>query len=203
MIKQISALLAATCFLLGGCAPASSAPKNMYIRPAELTQEENDLAELLGADQRLFDFELDDSVQSMQIACYRLEDGEWKPEVGGWRQFTDPNGRLALGFEDLREGLRTAVQSEHSSGGERYDRPAADDEQAGIATMTLASETSLEYEQEIPLVLQTQSTADEHISFSTDYFFRPEELEQQGYEAVFAVTVCFSEKTVSEQSDVN
>lgn len=130
MIKQISALLAATCFLLGGCAPASSAPKNMYIRPAELTQEENDLAELLGADQRLFDFELDDSVQSMQIACYRLEDGEWKPEVGGWRQFTDPNGRLALGFEDLREGQRcrasTAAAESGTTGRQRTtNRPAS------------------------------------------------------------------------------
>ena len=66
-----------------GCSDSPKKVNNMYIEPAQLTEEEERLAALLGLNtkQRIFDFVLDETVQSIQVNTYRLIDGEWKIET--------------------------------------------------------------------------------------------------------------------------
>lgn len=67
------------------CSDISKNAKKMYIEPAQLTEEEEKIVALLGLNTEhcIFDFSLDESVQSIQVNTYRLVDGEWKLETGG------------------------------------------------------------------------------------------------------------------------
>ena len=191
-------LLACCCLLLVFCTACrkTQAPA-MFIEPAQLTDKEKDIADLLGLGKAsiLYDFTLDDTVRSMQINVYELIGGEWSLMAGGGGQaFTDTQGRIALGFESLAQGMRIAVQSEHSGGSTTNERE--DDSGAapmGMATATLAEKKEITYAQEIPLAVQIHTAQNEVHSYTPDSFFTPEEYEKHGYEHVYALTISFSQ----------
>lgn len=188
---------------MAGCAEKEKNEEKMYIEPAQLTEEEEEIASLLGlnTEQRIYDFTLDESVQSIQVNTYRLIDGEWKLEAGGGGQaFSDTTGRIALGFERLDEGNRIAIQSEHTDGSTEYKSERNEDlnEIGSFATSVLSGKAEVVYEKEIPLAVQIITSKNEVVSYQVDYFHSPEEYEKLGYEGVFAVTVRFSQKTVAE-----
>lgn len=207
-MKKIQYVLSVMLLAMGLCACSGKLGANeakMYIEPAQLTEEERQLAELLGANtgQRIYDFELDDTVQSLQINSYRLIDGNWELEMGGGGQiFSDKHGRIAFDFDRLSDGLRVALQSEHHGGSTSYERE--EDEMftdMGYATSVLSTKTEIAYEEEIPLVLQIVTAKDKVISYSAEYFEHPEELEKLDYEGVYALTVLFSQSSVSNSND--
>lgn len=186
-----------------GCSDTEKTVDKMYIEPAQLTEEEEKIAELLGLNtqQKIYDFVLDETVQSIQVNTYRLIDGEWKLETGGGGQaFSDATGRIALSFERLDEGIRIAIQSEHSDGSTEYDSERNEElnEIGSYATSILSEKTEFAYEEEIPLVVQVITSKNEVVSYQVDYFNSPEEYEKYGYEGVFAITIRFSQKTVRE-----
>ena len=186
-----------------GCSDTPEKVNKMYIEPAQLTEEEEQIAALLGLNtkQRIFDFVLDETVQSIQVNTYRLIDGEWKLETGGGGQvFSDAKGRIALDFERLDEGIRIAIQSEHTGGSTEYESERNEDleEIGGYATSILSEKTKFEYEEEIPLAVQVITSGNNVVSYQVDYFNSPKEYEKLGYEGVFAITIRFSQKTVAE-----
>lgn len=186
-----------------GCSDTPEKVNKMYIEPAQLTVEEERIAALLGLNtkQRIFDFVLDETVQSIQVNTYRLIDGEWKLETGGGGQaFSDVKGRIALGFERLDDGIRIAIQSEHTGGSTEYKSERNEDlaEIGGFATSILSEKKEFNYEEEIPLAVQVITSKNEIVSYQVDYFNSPKEYEKLGYEGVFAITIRFSEKTVAE-----
>ncbi len=186
-----------------GCSDTPEKVNKMYIEPAQLTEEEERIAALLGLNtkQRIFDFVLDETVQSIQVNTYRLIDGEWKLETGGGGQaFSDVKGRIALGFERLDDGIRIAIQSEHTGGSTEYKSERNEDlaEIGGFATSILSEKKEFNYEEEIPLAVQVITSKNEIVSYQVDYFNSPKEYEKLGYEGVFAITIRFSEKTVAE-----
>ena len=188
---------------MAGCSDKLKSAEKMYIEPAQLTEEEEKIAALLGLNtkQRIFDFVLDESVQSIQVNTYRLIDGEWKLETGGGGQaFSDTEGRIALAFERLDEGIRIAIQSEHTGGSTEYKSERNEDlnEIGSFATSVLSEKTEFEYEEEIPLAVQVITSNNQVVSYQVDYFNSPEEYEKLGYEGVFAITIRFSQKTVAE-----
>ena len=186
-----------------GCSDTPKTDEKMYIEPAQPTEEEEKIAALLGLNtqQKIYDFEIDDTVQSIQVNTYRLADGEWKLEAGGGGQaFSDVEGRVALSFERLDEGLRIAVQSEHTGGSTEYKSEHNEDldKLCSYATSVLSAKTEFVYEEEIPLAVQIITSKNEVVSYQVDYFNSPEEYEKFGYEGVFAITIRFSQKTVAE-----
>ena len=186
-----------------GCSATSKTADKMYIEPAQLTEEEEKIAALLGLDtqQKIYDFVLDETVQSIQVNTYRLMDGEWKLEAGGGGQaFSDVEGRIALSFERLDKGLRIAIQSEHTDGSTEFKNESNGDlnEIGSFATSVLSEKTEFVYEEEIPLAVQIITSKNEVVSYQVDYFNSPEEYEKFGYEGVFAITIRFSQKTVAE-----
>ena len=191
---------------MAGCSAKLDNAGKMYIEPAQLTEEEEQIAALLGLNtkQRIFDFVLDGTVQSIQVNTYRLINGEWKLETGGGGQvFSDTKGRIALDFERLDEGIRIAIQSEHTGGSTEYKSERNEDlEKIGaFGTSVLSEKTELDYEEEIPLAVQVITSKNEIVSYRVDYFNSPEEYEKLGYEGVFAIAVKFSQKTVAELSE--
>ncbi|KPU45273.1 hypothetical protein OXPF_11650 [Oxobacter pfennigii] len=206
-MKKIITGIIAVIFIFSLSACSSSVKKpSMYIEKAELSQQEENIAKLLGDnnDQLIYDFKLDDTVKSVQINTYKLIDGKWKMISGGGQQFPDGMGRLALDFENLAEGLRIALQSEHSSGSTKYSaEPAEEITGIGRATSMLNDLTEITYEKEIPLVVQISTAQNSINSYNVDYFFTPDEYQKHSYEHVYAITILFSQKTVGELDTAN
>lgn len=187
---------------LSGCTSMQKAEKqpDMYIEAAQLSQEEKKLADLLGANtgQQIFDFSLDDSVRSMRINTYELSGGTWTLTDSSGMEFSDTEGRIALAFDKIAEGLRVAVQEEHRDGSAAYSTdPETEYSGLSSATSMLSGRTEVVYEKEIPLVVQILTAKDEVTSYNVEYFEHPEKYEKYGYEHVYAITVRFSRSPLS------
>lgn len=203
-MKRIPSVLLIICLTLGLCSCAQAEQDNkaeMYIKPAQLTEEEKNIAELFGSNssQTVFDFVLNDDVHSVQVNVYRLSDGKWESEIGGGGQvFTDTSGRIALEFGKLAEGIRIAIQSESGSDTTSNEREIADEfVNMSCATSILPDKVEVSYGEEIPLAIQVITSKNEIVSYAVDYFENPEEYEKFDYEGVYAVTVCFNKEPLS------
>lgn len=201
-MRKILALLTLLALVLSGCT-AEAAPE-MYVEPAQLSEEEEAVAKLLGADtdQHLFDVVLDGTAKTVSVNTYVLEDGKWELLSGGGGMALKEGvkeGRMAFGFEDLRGEYREAVQFGKDFTAVKYGSPddLDDPEGMGRATALLSGRTEIVYEQEIPLAIQINTTKNEVRSYDTEYFFQPEEYEKYGYEHVYALTVTFSQEPLS------
>lgn len=202
-MKKIFALFALLALVLCGCSSAEAAPV-MYIQPAELNEEEEAVAKLLGADtdQHLFDVVLDGTAKKVSVNTYVLEGGEWKLVTGGGGMALKEGvkeGRMAFGFEDLRGECREALQFGKDFTAVKYGSPDEPDDPEGMgrATALLSGRTEIVYEREIPLAVQINTTKNEVHSYDPEYFFQPEEYEKFGYEHVYALTVTFSQEPLS------
>lgn len=191
-----------------GCTPgqdgitASEGPE-MYVEKAQMTEEEQLIAGLLGSsdsNQLIYDFKVGENTNTMEINTYVLKDGNWSMVSGGGQIFTDETGRLALSFENLAEGLRVAVQSEHNGGSNSYEAMSeeVDPTIMGMSTSILTEKTELVYDVEQPLVVQIATSKNEIRTYTVDHFFQPEVYEAENYEQVYAITLRFSEKTLNE-----
>ena len=193
------ALLLALSLPLLGCGQAAPV---MYIEPARLTKVEEDIAQLLGTDTAtpIYDFKLDNAVQSLSINAYELVDGQWDLFYGGGgRAFSDTEGRLALEFDTIRDGLREAIQSETVSGSSSFESSEPLGLPSGFhrATTKLDQRQEIVYGQEIPLAVQILTGKNEVRSFEPSYFHHPEKYEQYDYEHVYAITVTFRQEPLS------
>ena len=202
-MKRIAALCCAAALLLSLCACAGGQKNEspaLYIEKAQLTAQEEDIAELLGekADaHQIYDFVVDDTVQRLQVNFYQMVDGQWDRTSGSDQAFTDGKGRIAFQFDRIPDGVRVALQSEHAGGSYTYLGQPDAVLPGGCATSRLSDRTSILYEEEIPLVLQVVTAKNEVVSYQTDYFFQPEELDALGYEGVYAITIRFSQTPLS------
>lgn len=175
------------------CACAGAAPEaTLVIRRAELTQEEQELKSLLGCgNSAIYDFALDDSVKTVRVERYRLgADGAWEA-IGGGSFAASGEGRIALTMDPGRDVFRVAIQNEHGTSSIRNTYPEGSRMGQSVATSLQEGEVKFGAGQEVPLVVQVITDEREVVSYSTEYFFRPEEYAQRGYENVFAVTVTF------------
>lgn len=198
-MKKIFALLTLLA-LLAGCS-AEAAPA-MYIQPAELNEDEEAVAKLLGADtdQYLFDVVLDGTAKKVSVNTYELVDGEWELLSGGGGMALKEGakkGRMAFGFEDLRGEYREAFQFGTDFTSVSYGSPEVTEDGLGRTTALLANRTEIVYEQEIPLAVQINTNSNTVTSYDPEYFSHPEEYAKFGYEHVYALTVTFSQEPLS------
>lgn len=173
----------------------------MYIGKSELTEEEQSILKFVGTETPyILDFVVDDTVQSLQINVYELKGDEWKLiSGGGGQQLNVKKGRIALVFDNIGLELRTAVED---IGAVSY-KMESDFEFEGLSSTTsyLTDKTPIEYEKEIPLVIQVYTSKSIIQSFSPEHgFFEPQIYADFGHEKVYAITCLFSQKTVSELS---
>lgn len=207
--RTISLLLAAALALaLTGCGAGGDKSKNkdgaMTIQPAQLTEEETALMELLDIDPaayRIFNSDVA-GAQSVRLRAYELTDGEWKCTVHGACGAADGGGRVALTFGKMTEGGRMAYKDGSGLFAQDFAMEAGDTSGMTFATSTMTGPSPIELEQEIPLVLQIATSKSEFSTCSVEYFGMPRELAKHGYEHVYAITVTFSAKGASELLDV-
>ena len=207
MKRGIVLLMAALMLLaLSGCGQGgerdgkTAEGNEMYIEPAQLNGDEKKMAQLLGGmeGQSVFDFFVDDKVQSLIITTWKLEDGQWVEYMLDSQRLDESSGRIALSFENLTAGCRIAVQTQSGfSASTRHGEADEELEGMGCTTAYLPQRKEIEYGEDIALVIQTFTDKNEVISYDPDYFEHPEEYEKLGYEGVFAVTACFSQEPLS------
>ena len=173
----------------------------MYIEPAQLTEEEEAMAQLLGSDLKnpIYDFYLDDTVETVSITAYELKDGNWKLFSRDLGRFYDNSGRFTVDCSDLSAGFWFAIQSDNHYGSMNSEKGECFlTEGMQILTSTLTERTEIAYEQEIPIAVQVCTTQDQIISSGLSSFFDPDEYSGMGYEHIYAVTIKFSQKTFEE-----
>lgn len=206
MKRGIVILTAALLLALAGCGQGveqdgkTAEGNEMYIEPAQLNEDEKKMAQLLGGmeGQTIFDFSADDTVRSLIITTWKLEDGQWVEYMLDSQRLDESSGRIALSFEDLTAGCRIAVQTQSGfSASTRHGEADEELEGMGCTTAYLPQRKEIEYGEDIALVIQTFTDKNEVISYDPDYFEHPEEYEKLGYECVFAVTACFSQEPLS------
>lgn len=194
-MKRLLTLLLA-CILCTACTPVAPSPA-MYVEPAQLNQDEEAIARLLGAntEQLIYDFRVDQTVQSFTLTVYHLEEGAWTVfNGGGGYAWSDTEGRLALDFDVIPDGMRVAIQhGDRLSATSHTAAELMDTENTSRSTSRLSNRTALVYEQEVPLVIQTYTNRMEHRSYSPESFFTPELFADGGFTDVYAVTIMFSQ----------
>ena len=81
-------------FTLTACTVVKTINNTMYIQKAELTKEEQSLIELIGEEKvpYILDFAVDDTIESLQMNIYELENGQWKMISGDKRLLDEKNG---------------------------------------------------------------------------------------------------------------
>ena len=123
-IKRYAALFlaAALALSLAGCGMNEDKNKDkdggMTIAPAQLTGEEQKLADLLALgmeSHHIFSFQAK-GAKSLHFNVYELVDGEWSPlPGGGGGGLSEESGRIALTFGKMTEGVRLAYQTEQDN----------------------------------------------------------------------------------------
>ena len=201
MIKIVMKIMISLLILiLSGCGKIVK-QKEMSIEIAQLSKAEKEIVKLVGhkSSPVIYDFKLDKNVKSIQVNLYELVDGEWKIISGGGGQtHTDKKGRIHLGFDNLEEGLRIAIQSENFDGANEYAIDPKEDFTGTRATSILNDSMDIVYEEEIPLVVQTLTTNSSFSTYEPEVFYTPEQYEKEGYEHIYAITIRFSKLTVGE-----
>lgn len=197
--RYLSLLLAALMGLtLAGCGAALKKDKNpaMSIVPAQLSEEEQSLADLLALgmeSHHIFEFRTT-GAKSLELRVYELVDGAWSHLPGGGDVgLSHGDGRIALTFGKMTEGVRLAIQEDGANYSASAQIEPGDDVSAmTFATSTLTGSAKIELEQEIPLAIQIVTSKNEIRSYDVTYFGMPREYAKQGYEHVYAITVTFS-----------
>ena len=174
----------------------------MTISQAQLTNQESQIVSLVDVESMIFDFTADRDAKTVSFACYKLDEaGNWRIH-NGWQNYpvTQARGRIAVSYEDIDTGMRVAVQTGDSTyAGENNSSvsgvPTDSEEGMGSAT-SYGGPDKIEYEKEIPLVMQVFTTKDEINSCDVALFDQPEEFVKQGYSAVYVVVAKFSKKEI-------
>lgn len=210
-LKRCGSLILAALLALPLCACRAAAPAkgDMSVAPAQLTAEEEALARLLSVELdgfRIFDYKVgkagEDGVKSVQLTLYELKGGEWAPVSQNRRALSDPDGRIALGFSKIPEGVELTLQSENMLGTSTLEvTPGDNASEMTYATSVLTGSASIELDKEVPLVVQIATTKSEISSYDVKYFEMPREYAKHGYEHVYAITVMFTQKTVYELAE--
>lgn len=206
--RYLALLLAASLALaLAGCGAGEDKNKNkdgaMTVAPAQLSQEESGLLELLdvGMDtHRVFDVQVE-GAKSVRLRAYELADGAWNCVKHSACEAADGAGRIALTFGRMTEGVRMAYKDTTGTFAQEFAMEAADASGMVFATSVLTKSRDIVLEEEIPLALQIATTQNEFSTCEADYFGMPRELAKRGYEHVYALTVTFSANAPSEPLD--
>lgn len=193
MKKNISLFLIITILLtLVGCDKSN---KKMTISATTLTENEESIIKLLNVpnDSKIFDYTLDDTVKSIIITCHTLnEDINWEEQGAMSDDIKASSGRIGITIDD---GLQISIES--GSNGISSIKPELTELLNQPMNYTDAtswlSETSIEPDKEIPLLVKVYTDSNSIMSYDTTSYFNPEQL--KGNDLVIAVTVCFSTET--------
>lgn len=221
MKKSLFAMMTAALVLLTGCSAASSAPTGsgatsvaastsvtapakeevstktgVTITTPSLSDDENQLLSLVGANALLFDYSGSKDSVSIVVTSYQLKNGKLE-ELNTVQVPGGASGRIAVSFNKMVEGFRAAVQN---SGGVNNLEISADETfpngTACVSWMAGFNGADYAYGQEIPIVSQVATKQDtaENIA-AEDLLNHPEQFAENDYEGVYLMTLTIDPTT--------
>lgn len=170
-----------TLALLTGCAAGPS------VAPAKLSDDAQELVDLLGRYSAIYDLKLTKDVRSVHVNLYRLQDGQWQLVSGGGMPVQEMEQRIIL-WIDQASGQ---VTLSNSGSKVSFTTDALDIPERSVGASRLADKSMLEWEKEVPLFLYVETGAD-RMDFAVSDFYHPEKLAQ--HERVYALTVMVSQE---------
>ena len=142
-----------------------------------------------------YDFRLDDSLKSVVMEIWELQDGQWTDLGGGRIGASLQKGQFSLAFNDLPKGVTYSVDGASYTYTVNKDfavdfAPAADNR---LYTTFLSQLREITYETPIPVAMQIYTANQNTEYIGTDFFHQPEKLANEGHDHVYAVTLAFSQ----------
>lgn len=185
-------------FAITGCG-GQEAVAGMRIQPAALAEEETNIVSLLhagGQDSQIFDYNVGNKARSIVFTTYKLDkNGKWVTRFGPSSfALMGTTGRIAISFDNIDNGIKISMQDESGTTGSSTN-PGQKSNTEGMGMFTSSADiVDIEYDKEIPLVMQVFSPGDDMSSGEVDAFYHPEKLLGNGYDAVFVVVIKFSKE---------
>lgn len=174
----------------------SSCSLQPSIRPAELTKGEKALLRMFDQNypQRVFDFTAPQGAVGLIVRRQHLQDGQWVA-AEHYLHVTEKNGRIAISFDSLADGLHCAIlQKGDVESTSAIRREKTETDAMMIATTVISSTVSAELNQEIPLLMQVFSAADGMPFSGGGLSSYPDSAAFAGYDEVYIVTAAFTDK---------
>ena len=200
-IGIILAVLSLFSILLVSCKNDNAQSGAMEISSVSLTQQEGNIVDLLNVNKKpnIFDFTVDKKVKSIHLNCYELTNkGDWK-EISSYNSLMNTEkGRIAFSFDVIGNGIEMSIQNSNGTSRDDYKPEKKLDTKDMSELTSINHKNSIQYEEEIPLIIQVVTSKSEIKSYDTEYFYRPNEYQKLGYEHVYALTISFSQKNLSK-----
>lgn len=192
-MKRVPVLLAALMVALSGCGAQNG---SMKISSKKLTEKEESVAQLLGADSgRIYDYTVDGRIKSMRIQLQTMENGQWKENGDSASEVSEQTGRIAL--SGMENGGKPRIAYQGKSGG--VTSWASESETSGkedMASMLVwAEEAEIVPDQPVVLMLQCFSGKEGIRVSSVEDYQNVQKLADE-YDAANAVVITFSEKEI-------
>lgn len=159
---------------------------------AVLSEDENRLLSLVGANALLYDYEAADKAVTVAVTSYQLRDGRLQelhtltlPMPGS------ASGRIAVSFNKMVEGFRVAVENNGGVNNLEIDTDETFPKgTACVSWMAGKNGEAYAYGEEVPLVSQIASTKDMTESIAAeDLLHHPEQFADRDYEGIYLLTL--------------
>lgn len=195
----VSLLVCGLLLALGGCGKEKT--PDTFVAKAALTDQEKKIVALLdGKPDCIFDYQADKAIKTIRVNLYKLDErGEWGLVSSLSELETAEKGRIALKFANLASGVRIGVHGQQKDEKKEekiysIEIPPGQIRTADLSwvSVSLSDPVALEYDKEIPLVVEVFSSKSGPISASLNYFNEPGRFAEKGYDHVYALTVQFS-----------
>ena len=190
-------LLLAAAIGLSGCGMGERKPENMYVEKTD-TSVYSQVIE--GKEhQGLYRYEVDESIRTIHMSAYELEDGAWRNRRGQSSYIPLEDAlEIAIGYQNMMEDL---TMSDGATG--QYGFTAEEDNDLYHHVSWREGWVEIVSEEEIPLTMQIVDEEETLTMPSLDAFFTPEKLTEEGFDKVFVVTVRFSENSLDQKDAVS
>lgn len=159
---------------------------------AVLSEDENRLLSLVGANALLYDYEAADEAVTVAVTSYQLQDGRLQ-ELNTLTLPTSSGttSRIAVSFNKMVEGFRVAVENNGGVNNLEINTDETFPEgTACVSWMAGKNGEAYAYGEEVPLVSQVASTKDvtEGIA-AEDLLHHPEQFADRDYEGIYLMTL--------------
>ncbi len=152
----------------------------MKIKAIELTEEENNILKLVGADSisKVFDYTVDERAKSIHINCYILDDhNKWKEHGSSISQVKDFDGRIAISKVGI-QGFRIAFQDKNGVNGWTTASEIYNNDESKASALSWLQNSDITYGKEISLAIQIVTSSNKIITYDTESFYDTERLKE-------------------------
>lgn len=182
--------------LLTGC----EAKPDMYIEPVKLSKSEEQLLELVGygMDTMIYDYQLQDSIESFVVRRLDLDENQNWVEVGRGEFLVEEDvlsGRFSIGDVQSNEQFTLGLKCKTMGGGMSFPiTGSSQKENTDLNLRTLSNwkteRIPMQKGKEIPVYLRGTTESNKVQDFSVDWFYDTDKL-VESYDNLHAITILF------------